>query len=181
MPSYRRSKAPGATYFFTVNTYHRRPHFAHELARAALRDAIRSIRASHPFEIDAWILLPDHLHCLWTLPDGDADFSLRWSLIKRHVSKLCAGTMVNARLLTTAQRKNDEAGFWQRRFWEHQIRDDEDFARHADYIHWNPVKHGHAKRPADWPYSTFHRFVERGVYPANWAVVLEDEPQGFGE
>src|SRR5437016_3014726 len=134
MPNYRRANVAGATYFFTVATHRRQPFLVHETARYALREAIRIVQTLHPFQVDAWVLLPDHLHCLWTLPEDDADFSIRWARIKQNVSKRCA-MLVDQKLLTPTQRKNGELGFWQRRFWEHQIRDQTDFERHADYIH----------------------------------------------
>ena len=121
------------------------------------------MRVARPFVIDAWVLLPDHLHCLWTLPDGDADFSTRWMMIKRAVSLACREDYRRADWVTASKLKHRESTIWQRRFWEHQIRDENDFARHVDYIHFNPVKHGHGQRAVDWPHSTFHRYVRDGV------------------
>lgn len=167
MSNYRRANIRGGTYFFTVNTLRRMPILTQAPVRAALRDAISHTRASHPFAIDAWVLLPDHLHCIWTLPQGDADFSVRWSMIKRLVSQRC-GAQYGAADLSTSRTGRKEAGIWQRRFWEHQIRDDNDFARHVDYIHWNPVKHGLVARAIEWPYSTFHRYLADGAYAADW-------------
>lgn len=169
MPNYRRANITGGTYFFTANTFRRLPVLTEPPVRAALREAIRQTRATHPFDIDAWVLLPDHLHCIWTLPEGDADFSIRWAKIKRYVSKEC-GAKFGAQDLSESRNKRREAGFWQRRFWEHQIRDDADFARHVDYIHWNPVKHGLVGQASDWPYSTFHRHAREGVYASNWGL-----------
>lgn len=169
MPNYRRANVAGGTYFFTVNTFRRLPILTEAPLRTALRDAIRDTRSAHPFDIDAWVLLPDHLHCIWTLPCGDADFSVRWAKIKRYVSKECGATF-GADEVSNSRINRHEAGLWQRRFWEHQIRDDDDFARHVDYIHWNPVKHGLVACAADWPYSTFHRFLCNGVYSADWGL-----------
>lgn len=169
MPNYRRADVAGGTYFFTVNTFRRLPVLTEAPVRAALRKAIRCTRAAHPFDIDAWVLLPDHLHCIWTLPEGDAGFSIRCAKIKRQVSKEC-GTEFGVQDLSASRKKRREAGLWQRRFWEHQIRDDMDFARHVDYIHWNPVKHGLVGQASEWPYSTFHRFVREGVYTSNWGL-----------
>ena len=169
MSNYRRANVAGGTYFFTVNTLRRLPVLTEAPVRTALRDAIRQTRLTHPFNIDAWVLLPDHLHCIWTLPQGDADFTLRWSTIKRLVSKQC-GQEYGIKDVSPSRAKRHESGLWQRRFWEHQIRDDHDFSRHVDYIHWNPVKHGLASRAIDWPYSTFPRFVEDGVYPSDWGL-----------
>lgn len=169
MPNYRRAKVSGGTYFFTVNTLRRIPVLTEAPVREALRDAIRRTRETTPFDIDAWVLLPDHLHCIWTLPRGDADFSVRWSAIKRYVSRKCGETFGIDNLSASRTRRH-ESGFWQRRFWEHQIRDDADFARHFDYIHWNPVKHGLVARAIDWPYSTFQRFVRDGIYLPHWGL-----------
>jgi putative transposase len=130
---------------------------------------MRIIGDGHPFHIDARVLLPDHLHCNWTLPEGDADFSMRWSKIKRHVSQQCDDT-VGCKTISDSRAKRHESGIWQRRFWEHQIRDDNDFERHVDYIHWNPVKHDLVARAGDWPYSTFHRFVQNGTYSLDWGL-----------
>lgn len=132
---------------------------------------------THPFVLDAIVLMPDHLHCVWTLPEGDAAFSLRWGRIKSLTSRE-AGQNVSGS--TTASRlRRHESGLWQRRFWEHQIRDETDYARHVNYIHWNPVKHGHVGHVAAWPYSSFHRFVRLGVLPADWAT--EEIDGEFGE
>ena len=125
------------------------------------------MRQAHPFQIDGIVILPDHLHTLWTLPEGDDDYSLRWRQIKSAFSRrLDEGETVSA-----SRSRKRERGVWQRRFWEHTIRDDEDFARHLDYIHYNPVKHGHVKRVADWPYSSFHRHVQQGIYSLEWGGV----------
>lgn len=169
MPNYRRANVKGGTYFFTVATFRRLPILTEAPVRMALREAIEKTRISHPFQIDAWVLLPDHLHCIWTLPEGDADFSMRWSKIKRHVSQQCCDTF-GSKETSDSRSKRHESGIWQRRFWEHQIRDDNDFERHVDYVHWNPVKHGLAARASDWPYSTFHRFARNGVYSLNWGL-----------
>ncbi|MCL5669358.1 MAG: transposase [Gammaproteobacteria bacterium] len=181
MATYRRSITPGATYFFTVNTHLRQPVLTNEPFYQALRRAIRRVMDSHPFAIEAFVILPDHLHCLWTLPPQDADYARRWSLIKRYVSQ---DTQPLLAVPSAASRqKRRELGLWQRRFWEHQIRDERDFEKHADYIHWNPVKHGYVRRSQDWPYSSFRRFVARGIYPMDWAATLSlrvDET-GYGE
>lgn len=135
----------------------------------ALREAILLTRATHPFSIEAWVLLPDHLHCIWTLPDGDADFPVRWAMIKRYVSKTCSA-QYGAQDLSGSRMQRRESGLWQRRFWEHLIRDDADFERHADYIHWNPVNHGLVQGVCDWSHSTFHRFVQDGKYTNDWGL-----------
>ena len=168
MSNYRRLRSPGASYFFTVVSYQRRPILCTPEIRLALREAIEWVRRDRPFQIDGWVLLHDHLHAIWTLPEGDADFAIRWQTIKRQVSAQCKALFIDVNQLSTSQRKHREAGIWQRRYWEHQIRDDNDFARHFDYLHFNPLKHGEVNQVKDWPYSSFHRYVKTGVYPANW-------------
>ncbi len=179
MSDYRRTRITGGTYFFTVVTEMRRPILTTETVRAALREAIQQARTTLPFQIDAWVLLPDHLHCIWTLPEGDANFSARWAIIKRGVSGCCA-EMVNAPQSDSGRKRNERA-FWQRRFWEHQIQDDADMARHQDYIHWNPVKHGLVKAVKDWPYSSFHKHVAQGTYPSDWGGSEVEVNGDFGE
>lgn len=183
MPDYRRANVTGGTYFFTVATHRRQPLLTHDDVRQALREGIRKAKERFPFKIDAWALLPDHLHCIWTLPEGDADFSTRWGMIKRYVSQQCAARYCHSQRSSASRIRRKEAGLWQRRFWEHQIRDDEDYRRHVDYIHWNPVKHGYAQHVKDWPYSTFHRFVSEGHYPPDWGgdQVSLDTDDSFGE
>lgn len=181
MATFRRSITPGATYFFTVVTQQRRAVLTAEPFYAALKNAIRLVKADHPFQIDAFVLLPDHLHCIWTLPAGDADYAMRWNKIKRLVSQ--ATIDARAGSVNASHCKRRELGLWQRRFWEHQIRDDTDYEHHANYLHWNPVKHGHVARVADWPYSSFRRFVARGLYPEDWGGTMEviDSKRDFGE
>ena len=164
MPNYRRNSVPGGTYFFTVNLLDRR---SDRLVKHidALRQAVRQVRARTTFHIDAWVVLPDHMHCIWTLPERDADFPGRWRSIKIAFSKSFSATA--PRLATMAER--GERGIWQRRYWEHTIRDDRDYAAHMDYTHFNPVKHGLVQKASDWPYSSFRRCVARGMYPANWS------------
>ena len=165
MPQYTRAHAPGGTFFFTVALLERHRTLLTDHIDL-LRAAFSIVRAARPFTLDAIVVLPDHLHCLWTLPPDDADFSTRWRLIK---SRLARGLPVGER---RSQRRiaKQERGIWQRRFWEHVIRDERDLRQHVDYIHYNPVKHGHAARPAEWPHSSFHRYVQRGVYTADWGA-----------
>jgi putative transposase len=172
MPFYRRDNTPGATWFFIVVAFERRNNFCSDAFRTALRAAITSVRTNHPFAIDAWVLLPYHLHCVWTLPENDADFSTRWRLIKHHVSySLNRGTFVgHARSASRSAR--GESTVWQRRFWEHRIRNDADLERHLVYLHFNPVKHGLVSRVIDWPHSSFHQFLQRGAYPRDWGSNL---------
>lgn len=177
MATFRRALVPGGTYFFTVATWQRQKLLTDLSVLMALRAAFRSVRAQHPFAIDAIVVLPDHLHSIWTLPPEDADYALRWNLIKRHTSQAVRHLVASP--ATESRRKRHEIGLWQRRFWEHQIRDEKDYARHVDYIHWNPVKHGHVDRVADWPYSSFHRHVRQGIIAADWAAGDIEGP--FGE
>jgi putative transposase len=168
MSNYRRYLVEGGTYFFTLVIHRRRPLLGSPLGRKCLRDAIEAVRKRHPFEIPASVLLLDHLHMIWTLPSGNANYSLRWRRIKEEFSRafLAGGGKEGDRSMS--RQKRNERGIWQRRFWEHLIEDEVDFERHFDYIHYNPVKHGLTESPADWPYSSFHRWVEQGVYPAGW-------------
>lgn len=168
MSDYRRSYVAGGTFFFTLVTASRSTWLCDDDARETLRQAIVDCRAVRPFEIDAAVLLPDHLHMIWTLPRGDTDYSSRWAAIKREVTarRLNAGR-ADAKVSPAAVRQR-RRGFWQRRFWEHTIADEIDMERHVDYIHFNPVKHGYCHAPKDWPHSSFHRFVRRGHYPLDW-------------
>jgi len=160
MPQYRRLYIPGGIYFFTVVSFHRKPIFlepqTHELLKAAWLDTKRRF----PFQTEAYCLLPDPLHCIWTLPEGDADYSTRWKEIKRLFSRGYLKHIGPGDYRNASRRIKGEAAVWQRRFWEHAIRDQEDFNRHVDYIHFNPVKHGLVKQVKDWPWSSFNRYVE---------------------
>ena len=163
MPDYRRFRIPGGTYFFTVNLLERKQDL---LVRhiGELREAVRVTRRERPFHIDAWVVLPDHMHAVWTLPPGDDDFSNRWKSIKiRFVQRL-----PRTERRSKVRIAKGERGIWQRRFWEHAIRNDTDYARHVDYVHWNPMKHGLVQRIADWPYSSFHRYARLGILPDDW-------------
>jgi len=162
---YRRANAAGGTYFFTVNLADRSSRLLVERVDD-LRESVRIVKARHPFDIVAWVVLPEHLHAVWTLPDADADFSTRWLLIKAGFSRrIASGERVRASRATQGER-----GIWQRRFWEHQIRDERDLERHVNYIHFNPVKHGHVRRPSDWPHSSIHRAIRAGELPVDWAA-----------
>lgn len=175
MPDYRRIYIPGGAYFFTAVTEGRRPLFAEAKNRAKLRVAMRSVLGERPVSIHAMVLLPDHLHTIWTLPDGDRDYSSRWGQIKERFTRsyLEAGGLEATG--SASRRKHRERTVWQKRFWEHSVRDEVDFERCFDYIHWNPVKHGLVKRIADYPWSSFHRYVRLGWYDAHWgeAEVLD--------
>ena len=164
MSNYRRAEFCGGYYFFTVVSYKRRKILARELARKYLRLAFEKVRANRPFETIALCLLPEHLHCIWKLPEDDSDFSTRWSLIKRHftVNYLKEGETESAQ--SDSRLKHRHRGVWQKRFWEHQIRDERDLQSHIDYIHYNPVKHGLVEDVDNWPWSTYHKYVESGRY-----------------
>tara|TARA_B100002049_G_scaffold102129_1_gene75384 strand:- start:656 stop:1153 length:498 start_codon:yes stop_codon:yes gene_type:complete len=161
---YRRNYEAGGCYFFTVVTARRRPWLSEARNIDVLREAVRRVRARHAFAIDAIVILPDHLHTIWTLPVGDAAYSLRWRLIKTYVAKRVAVP----------------PPIWQGRFWEHTIRDDKDYAHHMDYIHYNPVKHGVAATPSDWPNSSFARCVREGRYAADWGSSAPEIPRDIG-
>jgi putative transposase len=176
MAEYRRNFRGGGCYFFTVNLADRRARLLTDHI-AALRSAFRDVQQNHPFTLDAIVVLPDHLHAIWTLPDGDADFSTRWRLIKGTFSRAVPpGERTSHSRMTKGER-----GIWQRRFWEHTLRDETDFERHCDYIHFNPVKHGHVGRVRDWPYSSFARMVRSGVYPDDWGGEGTSAEHDFGE
>lgn len=165
MPDYRRAWYPGGTYFFTVNLLQRQGNDLLTQHIDVLRQSVRSVRERHPFHIHGWVVLPDHLHCVIELPLEDADFATRWRLIKVGFSK----AMPRGEKLSAVRRRRGERGIWQRRYWEHLIRDEADYRAHMDYVHINPVKHGLVNRVADWPYSTFHHLVAEGVYAPDWA------------
>lgn len=181
MTHYRRTNQAGATYFFTVVTYRRRAFLCNDDVLKALRDAIDKTRAKYPFTIDAWVILPDHMHAIWTLPPDDADFAIRWRLIKRYVTLACSATLHQPHLMTTSKTKHRESTLWQRRYWEHLIRDDDDYAKHIDYVHFNPVKHGLVNQVVDWPHSSFHRYVKQGAYAADWGLSVKVDAGEFGE
>ena len=188
MPNYRRSKTQGGTFFFTVVSYNRQKIFTLPYFRSCLRESIHEVRKTQNFDINAWVLLPDHLHCIWTLPQNDNDYSKRWGRIKALVSKnmIKVNQGVGCALRTDispvkeSRLARNESHVWQRRFWEHKIRDEADYNKHMDYIHNNPVKHGLVEAVKDWKYSSFHRHVTLGSYPKNWASVGQYE-SGFGE
>ncbi len=164
MTEYRRAYIPGGSWFFTVNLAERKPNQLLVEKIDLLRNAFEYTKQRYPFRMDAVVILPDHLHCIWTLPQADADFSTRWKLLKGYFSRHIA----KGESISTSRKSRRERGIWQRRFWEHLLRDQNDFNRHVDYIHWNPVKHGWAKSASDWPHSSFHRYVAQGIYPENW-------------
>jgi len=168
MPEYRRRFQPGGTSFFTVVTNDRRPLFEVERARQCLREAILAVQEDRPFEILAIVLLPQHLHCVWRLPDDDLDFSSRWGRIKSRFTKLWLSGRSIGEAVCASRERRYERSVWQRRFWEHRIRDEVDMYRHVNYVHYNPVKHGLVRCPHAWPYSSFLRWAEEGYYRRDW-------------
>ena len=169
---YRRAVIPGGSFFFTLVTAERRPLLASDAAIDNLRRAFATVRAKRPFNVDAIVILPDHLHCIWTLPPGDVDFATRWRLVKtwftKHYDPAECGLPDGARVNVHKQ------SVWQHRYWEHALRDEADFTRHVEYIHFNPVKHGLVASASAWQYSSFHRYVAAGLYPADWGNDVPD-------
>ena len=168
MPNYRRAITPGGTIFFTLVTFDRKPILTSELSRQILRRVWKRVQEQHPFVVDALCLLPDHLHCIWTLPEGDGDYSMRWRAIKAQFTKeyLKSGGQDEHR--NDSRITRGEAALWQRRFWEHTIKDEDDFIGHFDYIHYNPVKHGLVKQVKDWPWSSYFKYMNKSYYDVDW-------------
>ena len=165
---YRRANAKGGTYFFTVNLAERHRALLIEYIDV-LRSAVKTVKQAHPFYIDAFVVLPDHLHAIWTLPEDDTDFATRWMLIKAGFSRhIPAGEKRSASRISKGER-----GTWQRRYWEHQVRDEGDYSQYVAYIHYNPVKHGHVKRASDWQYSSIHRYINAKIIKKDWAANTE--------
>jgi putative transposase len=173
---YRRTFIDGGTYFFTVNILERNKSLLTDHIDL-LKQSIQTVKSRHPFAIDAMVVLPDHLHAIWTLPNNDHDYPTRWRLIKSDFSRKITKT---ERLNQSRILKN-ERGIWQRRYWEHLIRDELDFQRHVDYIHYNPVKHGYVDNPSYWPHSSIHKFIREGLIHSNWAADISDIQSSFGE
>jgi putative transposase len=174
MSHYIRPKVAGATVFFTVNLAQRG---GDTLLREIdlLRWSVAEVRMRKPFDIRAWVVLPDHLHAIWTLPPGDYDFSTRWKEIKGGFTR----RLGTAGARSPSKRAKGEAGIWQRRFWDHHIRSEADYRGHLAYCLADPVSHGLAKRPSDWPYSSIHRDIAQGRIAAGW---VGEVPKGcFGE
>jgi len=167
---YRRAFLLGGTFFFTVVTCNRQKILANEPNILLLREVFRYVLDRHPFQMDALVVLADHIHAIWTLPEDDSDYSTRWRLIKSYFSRNLPN---KANTGPSVSRINkSEQSIWQRRFWEHLIRDEQDLQRHVEYINYNPVKHGLVQASVDWPYSSFHQFVSRGLYPAEWGAAV---------
>jgi putative transposase len=176
MAQYRRTKIDGGTFFFTVTLADRSSNLLVQQTDL-FRNAYRSVQDRLPFVTIAICIFPEHLHAIWSLPEGDVDYPKRWNLIKGGFSR-CLPVSANRSPSKIAKR---EKGIWQRRYWEHAIRDEVDLVRHVDYIHFNPVKHGLVSRVSDWPHSSFHRFVERGDLPLDWGGDMRDPLGSFGE
>jgi putative transposase len=175
MPEYRRLLLEGGTFFFTVVTYRRLPILTSPVSRNLLRLAWEKTMERYPFTTDALCLLPDHLHCILTLPQGDTNYSIRWGEIKRIFSKAYLQKTGEGEPRNESPRKRGEAAIWQRRFWEHTIRDETDLNVHLNYIHYNPVKHGLVSNVSDWPWSSFQRFVKLGFYDPGWGNEIKEK------
>lgn len=179
MPRYIRSSAQGGVYFFTLVAYNRRRIFCNADFLQAFKQSIKHIQHQNPFEVLAWVQMPDHLHCIWKMPNDDADYGMRWSQIKRLTTQSCPQYHLPHDKLSASKIKRNEKGIWQRRFYEHKIRNEQDLIMHMDYLHYNPVKHGLVDNVADWQYSSFHRLVGEGRYPADWGSSEIKFPDSF--
>lgn len=166
---YRRAWHAGGTYFFTINCLQRKNNNLLVRHIDKLRQAILKVKNAHPFKIHSWVVLPEHMHCIVELPIGDSDFATRLRLIKMLFSR----SISKDEYRSDVRKQRRERGIWQRRYWEHLIKDEKDYQAHMDYVHINPVKHGLVKQVKDWPYSTFHKMVEQGVYAQNWGGEIE--------
>jgi putative transposase len=177
MSDYRRWYVPGGTYFFTLVTYERHPLFESPMARSILGEVMRDLRDEMRFETIAIVLLPDHLHTIWTLPPGDDNYSIRWKKLKGNFTRRWLKAGGREMPLTASRKRRGERGIWQRRFWEHTELDEDELHAHLDYIHYNPVKHGYVQHPWDWEYSSFRRYVGLGQYDDDWGAT---EPAHLG-
>ena len=172
---YRRANTVNASYFFTVNLAERKQRLLTDNI-GILRNAIRMVKQNHPFTIETMVVLPEHLHAIFTLPEGDAAFAMRWALIKAAFSR----NMPKTERISASRIAKRERGIWQRRYWEHQIKDELDMQQHIDYIHYNPVKHGYVTQASDWPYSSIHQYIKAGILPKDWGIG-DDVTNQFGE
>ncbi|AEG00037.1 REP-associated tyrosine transposase [Methylomonas methanica] len=166
MTEYRRFYIPKASWFFTVNLAQRKNNRLLIEQIDVLSQAFRYVETRKPFYMNAVVIMPDHLYCIWILPPDDGDYSTRWNLLKGYFSR----QIDSGERISKSRQKRRERGIWQRRFWAHLIEDQEDLNRHIDYIHWNPVKHDYVKKVVDWPYSSFHHYVKQGIYSNDWGV-----------
>ncbi len=178
MPNYRRAIIPGGSFFFTLVVHKRRPLFSQSSSVALLGSVFRRCQMRWPFTMNAIVLLPNHLHAIWSLPPGDDEYSKRWGWLKKEFTKQWLQIGGTEWAVSEGRKRERRRGVWQPRFWEHTLEDEEDFERHFDYIHWNPVKHGYVQRPYEWSHSSFHRYVRLGVYDRRWGCFTEDHP-GF--
>ena len=176
MPQYLRAKIDGGTFFFTVTLADRSSNLLIQ-ETDLFRNAYRSVQGHLPFATIAICILPEHLHAIWSLPEGDVDYPKRWNLTKGGFSRRLPASAIRS----PSKIAKREKGIWQRRYWEHAIRDEADLVRHVDYIHFNPVKHGLVSQVCDWPHSSFHRFVERGDLPLDWGGDMRVLSGAFGE
>jgi putative transposase len=179
MPDYRRWYVPGGTYFFTVVAERRRPILCVDMARRCLHEAIEKIKAKRPFELVAVVLLPEHLHTVWTLPPADADYPTRLRRIKEEFTRAYLDCGGSESPRSHSKEEKCERGVWQRRYWEHTVHDEDDLKRCVDYVHWNPKKHGYVGNVRDWPWSSFHRYVELGEYTLDWGA--DDPAPGYDD
>lgn len=178
MPDYKRAYVPGGSFLVT----HRRRRFLTQSdARTLLGNIIRECQQERPFDINAIVLLPDHLHAIWSLPHGDSDYSGRWGWIKKEFTKRWLESGGTETAISEARKREGRRGIWQPRFWEHTLEDEDDFERHFDYIHYNPVKHKLVKCPRDWEWSSFHRWVNYGAYPDHWACWDDGRDLNFSD
>ena len=181
MPNYRRILTDGGTYFFTVVTNERIPLFSNSQDVELLQRIIADTQKRYPFEQQAYCILPNHIHCIWKLPEGDHDYSIRWQVIKALVTRKLGSKANLEGPISESRKRKRERGIWQRRFWEHTIRDDEDLARDIHYIHFNPIKHGLVKKLSDWRWSSFHDYVKEGYYDEDWGDLEPDNIKGLGD
>lgn len=174
--NYRRNFQPGGTFFFTLVTLNRHRLFKNDAAYALFQQVVQEIKAERPFRMVAWVVLHDHLHMMWALPPGDADYSGRWSKIKSQFTRRWLEQGGREQSVSIGKRRDGRRGIWQPKFYEHTIRDEDDYIDHVEYTHYNPVKHGYVKHPKDWPRSSFHEYVRRGWYPRNWCCGPDTTP-----
>jgi putative transposase len=179
MPDYRRWFVAGGSFFFTVVVHGRRPLFANPRAVTLLGGVMRDCLVRWPVTVNAIVLLPDHLHAIWTMPTGDAEYPKRWGWIKKEFTKQRLADAGCEHPVSVARQRERRRGVWQPRYWEHTLENEDEFERHFDYIHWNPVKHRYVRCPHEWPHSSFHQYVERGVYDRQWGCFTTAPPASF--
>lgn len=168
MADYRRRQIAGGSYFFTLVTHSRAPLFSSQSARTILGNTLRTCQREWLFEINAIVLLPEHLHTIWTLPSGDVNYPQRWAWIKKEFTKEWLRSGGWEQPVSQSRKKRGDHGVWQPRYWEHTLKNEDDFDRHFDYIHWNPVKHRHVRCPSEWEASSIHRWINANVYEPEW-------------